>query len=431
MEQPTIIDKIPQRSTEDYLNKGRKELTNHLRTELAKDKGKTRRAKFSDFLSKRIWSWVYHYFKSRFGVKVKYRAYSGGETGIYKLKKSEEATSQYINIAITSDWATDTPESFLVCQQMKKHNPDYTIHVGDTYFVGAPHEIKKNFVRPNSPWIRGNIGSFAVMGNHEMYARGEAFFEHLLPTLGIKTPDGKYDGQKTGFFVLENDYWRIFGLDTGYHSVGKPIIELLPFFAPKAEFDKIIIDWLNDVVKLGDANDKRGIVILTHHQFLTAFNKEGEYKTPGNQLASIIKNDRKILWLWGHEHKLSVFAKAKIKGGLFAYGRCIGHGGTPVEIESATFKKSSKKYGFDKLVVTDARKKKVIKNVPIGYNGYAVLKIRDNELKVEYYDQDNFLFSEKWIADTATGDIKGKIEVPADCPLNHEPGKNWDDACNE
>ena len=433
------IKNMPERSVKEYLHNKRSELTNHLRTELSKGKGagllkgkrRTRRKKITDFLGKEIWSWLYHYIKSRFGKKAKYRPYPAGETGVYKLTKSAGSANEYMSIALASDWATDTKESEGVCQQIKKHEPDYTVHIGDIYFVGAPHEVKRNFIFRHSPWVRGNTGSFAVMGNHEMYARGEAFFEHLLPTLGIKTINGNYDGQKAGFFCLENDYWRILGLDTGYHSIGIPIIEFLPFCSPDARLDKILVNWLKETVRLGDPNDKRGLVILTHHQFITAFKGETEFSVPAKQLASIIGKDRKIIWLWGHEHKLSLFEKAEIRDNIFVYGRCIGHGGTPIEIKSGGFTKSPKKKGFNKLVMFDNRIEQVIEKTALGYNGYAVLNIRDNELKIEYYDRHNKLLSEKWTADISAANITGSIEVPPDCPLKPEQGKTWEDACKD
>jgi len=52
-------------------------------------------------------------------------------------------------------------------------------------------------------------------GNHEMYARGMAYFDVFLPRLGLAggTP------QQASFFCLENDHWRFIALDTGYNSV--------------------------------------------------------------------------------------------------------------------------------------------------------------------------------------------------------------------
>jgi hypothetical protein len=419
------------RSSNEYFQNIRSELTNHLRTELSKGRSKGRMQKLSNFLSKQIWSWLYHYLKSRFGPKVQYRSYTDGETGVYKLTKSTGTAGEF-SIAIASDWASDTNESAGICRQIKdKHNPDYTIHIGDIYFVGAPHEVKRNFVYPDSPWVRGNTGSFAVMGNHEMYARGEAFFKHLLPTMGIKTSKGTYDGQKAGFFCLENEYWRIIGLDTGYHSIGTPIIEFLPFCSPNSHLDKIHMSWLKDTVRLGDPNDKRGIIILSHHQYITAFNTESEYAVPASQISSLIGRGQKLIWLWGHEHKLSLFEKATIRDDLFVYGRCIGHGGLPIEIKSRSFTTSPKKKGFSKLVMFDKRQKEVIDETEVGYNGYAILKILGNALRIEYYDHKRLLFSEKWKADINAGSIKGEIEIPENCPLEPQPGKNWEDACKD
>lgn len=103
-----------------------------------------------------------------------------------------------------------------------------------------------------------------------MYARGEAFFESLLPSLGIRNADDSYAGQKAGYFCLQNKYWRVIGLAIGYYSVGKPLLEFLPWFAPDCHFDDKQMEWLKNMVKLGDPNDKRGVLVLTHPQFISA-----------------------------------------------------------------------------------------------------------------------------------------------------------------
>ena len=45
-----------------------------------------------------------------------------------------------------------------------------------------------------------------------------------------------------------------------------------------------------------------------------------------------ILGDREVIWLWGHEHRLAVYGKFQSKNGIKAFGRCIGHGGMPVEL---------------------------------------------------------------------------------------------------
>jgi hypothetical protein len=413
----------PSRSQDDYLDLSRRVFINHWRTEASKSKGKSGFNKIKDFLTSRFWDWIYYYLSSRFGPDWRYQPYPAGETGVYEIDDGKAV------IAIAADWGTDTPESYEVAREMLGHNPDYTIHLGDTYYVGAPHEIRQNFVDAGSPWVRGSKGSFAVLGNHEMYARGIAFFKYQLETLGLKNADGKYTGQKAGFFCLENEYWRILGLDTGYHSIGKiPILELLPWFAPDCHFDDILIDWLYKELKLDDSDDKRGLVIMTHHQYITAFAGEGEFLVPAEQLAAIIGKYRPVIWLWGHEHKLSVFEKVQVGEGITAYGRCIGHGGMPIQLYGDAFKIDKSTHGYDKLVLADKRVRQQNGGCPLGYNGYALLTLDDEKLDIGYHDVDKLVLSESWTVDIKTGAIYGEIHKPDGSELETIENKALSDA---
>lgn len=413
----------PKREATDYITPlpSRSELVSHLKTEVAKQRPSHA---ITDFLTKTFWSWIRHYVKSRFGKKAVYRVYTGSDTGVYTLSANEPAT-----IGITSDWATDTDESHAIAQAMKGHKPDYTIHVGDTYFVGAPAEIYSNFVAKGCPWVRGRRGSFAVLGNHEMYARGDAFFDCLLPSLGPTDANSNYMGQNAGFFCLQNEHWRILGLDTGYNSVGTPILEFLPFCAPKCGFEQSVIDWLRDVVKVGDTNDKRGLVVLTHHQFISAFKNETEYQKPADQLSALFGEKKQVIWLWGHEHKLA-FYQALQTGNLTVYGRCIGHGGTPVELDAKAFQKAAKQKGFKALVAFDDRERKIVKDTKtrLGHNGYVVLTLDDEALEIASYDETNRLVTETWTVDRQTGVIQGHIEPTPGCALALADHKDWSDA---
>jgi Calcineurin-like phosphoesterase len=332
--------------------------------------------------------------------------------------------SSTITIGIVSDWATGTPEAREIGLNLKTKKPDYTVHLGDTYFVGTSEEIEANFGHGN--WARGNTASFALLGNHEMYSRGIAFFDKLLPSLGLRTVDDVYEGQQAGFFCLENDHWRILGLDTGYHSITKiPGLEMFPWFAGDGHFDPILLNWLKNTVKLGDLTDKRGLLILTHHQYISGFRDESEFQKPAVQLATLIGKDRPVIWLWGHEHKLSVFEKAQIGDGITAYGRCIGHGGMPIEINGNDFIPSARRKGFPKLLAFDKRQKDVILDTPVGHNGYVLAKIKNEELVLEYRDEKKALFTETWKVD-AKGKITGTIQPSNDMEL--VCGKVWEDA---
>ena len=361
-----IKSDLIKRDQKDYIDLSRSEAENHYKTEESKVvKKKVVRKnvalnKVADFFETNIFSWVYHYIKSRFGLKHKFQTYElTDDKGIYKMEKSSQDGKEEITIALASDWATDTVESDLIGDLIANKDPDYTIHLGDTYFVGMKDEIRDNFLAKNCSWHRGSSGSFALLGNHEMYSRGISYFRDLLPSMGVYSKEKKkYTGQKASYFCLENDHWRVVSLDTGYNSVGIPLIEYL--FKPKCDFRKEILTWLKDDVKIDQ--DKRGIVIMTHHQYCTAFEKEEEYVKPAEQLAEIIGKDRPVIWIWGHEHRLTLFGRYSSEKGIAAYGRCIGNGGMPIEFKNKLIPERVKDRN---LKLYDERVYSKIKNVEI------------------------------------------------------------------
>ena len=402
------------RTQDDYKALSRSVAANHFNTEVKKSEvkadakettGEIKTAAqrklhlLKEFTTKTIWQWLKFYVMNRFGRKADYQTYSGADRGIYYLQGKNGTAS----IGVVADWATFTFESCEIATKMAEQTPDYTVHLGDTYYVGEPKEIAANFLGDDCPWPRGSQGSFVLLGNHEMYARGIAYYEKLLPEMGIKS-GSKFSGQGAAFFCLENEHWRILGLDTGYHSIGKvPLLEMIPFLAPNCHFDDKLMQWLEYDVKLGNPDDKRGLVVLTHHQYLSAFKGETEYKKPAEQLAKFIGKDRPIVWIFGHEHKFSMYEKAQLGSGVTAYGRCIGHGGMPIELKD--FKKDDGKKGFSKLAMVDTRE--TVAGSELGFNGYALLKVSGAKLEIEYRDLNGPLVTEQWLH--ANNEIKGSV----------------------
>jgi hypothetical protein len=232
-------------------------------------------------------------------------------------------------------------------------------------------------------WPRGSRRSFALNGNHEMYARGKAYFDQLLPALG----------QQASYFALRSDHWLLIGLDTGYNSVGIPVLEKL--FTPGCKLPDPVLTWLRDEVKLG-LDVSRGIILLSHHQYYSAF-EEG-YEGAARQLESLIH--RPVLWLWGHEHRLALYGKARgRKSGLEAYGRCVGHGAMPVEdLEKEPRADDARRL---RLALYDRRPRLTLpeSNQTIGYNGYADLTFDGPGLTIEHRDiEDRLLVREQWRA---------------------------------
>lgn len=395
---------------EKYINLGHTEAENHARTQMelyeehVKNTSEVTNA-ISSFFKTNLLGFAWHYLKSRFGPRHPYQAYPrNGDIGVYTLQSSAPSRSE-INISILSDWASDTSESDSVAHSVAKHAPDYTIHLGDVYFVGTPKEIENNFTAPHASWYYGASGSLVLSGNHEMYSNGNAFFQHLLPAMYVQQAEIRKT-QQAGFFCLENEYWRVIGLDTGYTSVGRPFLEVLS--PPDCHLKKEQIVWLRDVVKIGDPEDRRGLVFLSHHPNTSSFREE--YKIPGEQIRKLIGHDREVVWLWGHDHRMVVYHKNKNGKGPIAYGRCIGHGGLPVEINMP-----SDKMEADKILYYDRRVRKVLKRRAIGYNGYVNLNLNQEILTAEYRDlEETIVFEEQWQVNRETGELNWKVNKVLD-----------------
>ncbi len=339
----------------------------------------------------------------------KYQAYLNPEVnnGIFKMTSEPD---KEITIALLSDWASDTFESHNIAQLVGEN--DYSIHLGDTYYVGNSKEIADNFNNTiGAPWPYGRLGSFALLGNHEMYSSGRGYFTQLLPYMGIYKGDHT-NQQEASFFCLENDYWKIIGLDTGYNS-------LRGIFGIKANHDLKLhqwqMDWLRERVLLN--NNKKGIIFLSHHQNFSAF-RDDDHNEPAKQLASLLGSERIVLWFWGHEHRLALYGCNQLPNGAKLFARCIGTGGMPVELGK---KPGSSTFGDPvnrSLVIYDERERKVIgknNDIRLGHNGYAILKLKDNNLTVEYYDDNDnnqqgvrrLILEENWTVDKNTGKLEG------------------------
>jgi hypothetical protein len=342
------------------------------------------------FSPKQLCKWIWEYLSHRIGPRHPFQVYvvSDHDHGIYKLESDNE-----IRIALAGDWATGTDEAHLVGELIKKFDPHYSIHLGDVYYVGDRTEVDENFLGIKNQesqfepclWPYGSRGSFALNGNHEMYARGFAYFDRMLPTLGLIT-NGKPLGQKASFFCLENEFWRIIALDTGYNSIGLPILEYI--FRPGCALRPEQLDWLRTVV-WGRKEDSRGIVILGHHQYYSRY--DYWYPKQAKQLAEFVSGP--VLWFWGHEHRMAIYDEFGVRDGIRAFGRCIGHGGMPVDLPPARPKHSQCVVEF-----TDERHYPNDENLKIGFNGFAQLSMQGNRMTVRYVDvRGTVIFSEVWV----------------------------------
>jgi hypothetical protein len=319
-------------------------------------------------------AWALTYLAHRMGPKEPLPTYDGsGQTGIHPMPDTGR-------VALYGDWAAGTQVAGRIADHIRAAAPEHTIHLGDVYFVGDEDEARENFLGQavaGSPWRPvafppGTQGSFALNGNHEMYARGKGYFRQILPALG----------QHTSFFALENDHWRVIALDTGYHAITWPLWELL--VKPDCHLPDAALAWLKPVLAQTAA---KGTILLTHHQPFSFY--EAGYPRIAEQIAALLGGP--VLWFWGHEHWMSIYAPVTPAGALEVHGRCIGHGGMPCEPPGA---QRNAQYP---ILIEDHRIVNPGEAVSLWPNGYAMLGFDGPDLRIEYRDgEDALVAHESW-----------------------------------
>jgi hypothetical protein len=371
--------------------------------------------------------WILTYLTYRFGMRHRFPDYSGlADSGVYPLAPDSplngESPEEEIRVSLASDWGTGTPEANLVANHIRRSCPHFTVHLGDIYFVGDSNAVLGNCLGdPRGrkvhavTWPKGARGTFALNGNHEMYANGRGYFDIFLPKLGMRrTPMLEAEGQKASFFALKNHYWIIVGLDTGYNSVGVPILERtaylkrIPHLGGDCSLPSAVLRWLAREVQ--PELEGRGVILLSHHQYCSAF--EGRFVKAGRQLFEFIR--KPVLWFWGNEHRMAIYGLTAVERGIAAYGRCLGHGGMPINIRAKPRINPQR----SPLVLYDDRQCRRVSGTPVGYNGYVNLTFRGRRLAIEYRDireGDNRVLTESW--EVHNGILRGKdIRLQASDP---------------
>jgi hypothetical protein len=372
-----------------------------------------------------FWKWILPYLRDCLHSNIPYRAYPVGKSGIFDIPSPADGSP--LRIAVAGDWGTGTVEADTVAKNMKLSSPHVTIHLGDVYYMGESGEIDENCLGQRTKsysgvyWPIESLGSFALMGNHEMYSGGHAYFDVFLKKLGVLNPDKTVkDPQSASYFCLETEHWLVLGLDTGYHSGGVPAfaaipgLNKIPFFNIDARFDDKMLAWLKQTMNTLKAKGSfnKSILLLTHHQPFSSFDRA--YTKPAEQLVELgFLDGREFVWLCGHEHRVTVYKQQTIANKLRAYPRCIGHGGMPVAITKLGRSEPSIAYYDPRQHPIDNEDP----NTMVGYNGHVVLFFSGAELTIEYHDivDDNLLLRETFIP-TGTGGFQHSTFEPPNSP---------------
>jgi hypothetical protein len=323
-----------------------------------------------------LWAWLRYFIPAKLPDDRKHAT-----RGVYTMPET-------CRIGLAADWGSDTDSSVRVAEQMRAQENDINIHLGDVYFVGDPAEYDRIFIGETpgneGSWPRGTheprpdataLGAYAMCGNHEMMAGGYGIYERTMPHLG----------QDTSYFVLENSHWRVVALDTGYTAWRNPITiglfeHVLKKFKLFRGLNHAHMRWLREVA-FKDANDPRPVILLSHHQPISAY--ELDYPRIASQLRPWM--NRCPLWFWGHEHRFTMYGTADVLGQRVR-GRCIGHGGMP---EAPDFTPTIAEWAKS-VVVTPKQGRGVPDESGQTYAmcGWCTIAFDGPTLRVEYWEED-------------------------------------------
>jgi hypothetical protein len=266
-------------------------------------------------------------------------------------------------IALFADWATGEPPALSIKAAIESRTPEYTIHLGDTYYAGFADEVRHNLI---ACWPgRVQVGkSFVLNGNHEMYSGGNAFFD-LLPIFG----------QSSTYFNLGNKYWRLIALDTSYPERAGD--------TPASSWGELVdieVKWLAAQVEhAGSFVPPARIILLTHHQLFSAFDGEALGKYLRDPLKAYLDSGAIYAWFWGHEHRGIVYAP----NATYNFkARCIGHAGFP---EAPSKRKDAAH--IDQFPIDWIEERCEPTNAWYGMRGYALLRLNGPSAGVDYIDQ--------------------------------------------
>lgn len=267
-------------------------------------------------------------------------------------------------IALLSDWGTGLYGAPVCSESIQKDgNFDVVLHLGDVYYSGDVDEVKERFLK-FWPKAKESTINRALNANHEMYSGGKGYFDHILPAFG----------QKSSFFAMQNDYWLLVGLDTGYSE---------------HELHGSQAEWLIELVK--NKREDQRVVLFSHHQPFSLYEGQG-HKLVG-QLAPLLQARSIHAWYWGHEHRCVVH-EPHAHWGL--RGRCVGHSGFPyfrdkfdVPLAEPGWQGREGKNLVPAAKVLDGPNAYMEgKASKYGPNGYVVLEFNDRDLKERYLRPD-------------------------------------------
>ncbi|WP_263384448.1 metallophosphoesterase family protein [Granulicella arctica] len=275
-----------------------------------------------------------------------------------------------VSFALLSDFGTgnfgagDSP-STKISKFVPTLNPDYTIHLGDTYYAGTSGEEVSNLI---NFWPTGSKGSFTMNSNHEMYSGGGPYFNEAVGGPTFNKLQSPYS-----FFALENTHWIIVGLDSAYYS---DVLTL--YMNGTLGTGNAQIAFLQEIAKKG-----KKVIVMTHHNGLP------ESGIPGaaplqlftEVMGAFAGQAPPAYWYWGHAHAGVAYTALAEQNGMLC--RCIGHAALPWGLSSdlQAGQAQGKVEWFEQCNAGDPDN-----NLRV-FNGFLGLQLNGPDLVETFYDE--------------------------------------------
>ncbi len=255
------------------------------------------------------------------------------------------ATDLPLSLYLFGDWGTGLALARAVTdriagqlRQLDGARQAHAIHLGDVYYAGCPDEYESRMVPlwPVPDERREEIGSWSLNGNHDMYSGGHGYFDTMLRKRALLRWHADGNGAPSSFFLIENQDWQVFGLDTAWNLpsfsgavLGRPTLK--DYGGQNGRLTRGQVEWM-----AARRDDRKGCILLTHHQPASSRSDEGQHSRHAiNMLRAAGIYHRIDAWIWGHEHRCVVFKpKAERVNPVLRiapqFCACLGNGGVPV-----------------------------------------------------------------------------------------------------
>jgi hypothetical protein len=282
-------------------------------------------------------------------------------------------------LVVVGDWGTGLPRARDVATHMHEAIDSalgdgrqvHVLHLGDVYYSGFESEDKKRFLDlwPVTPaQADAGVSSWSLNGNHDMYSGGFGYFGTLLGDPRFRAQRSP-DGKPTSFFRLRSPSWDFVGLDTAWDTDVTSNGQIAVLQDPQARY-------VADVA----AGSPRKLVLFSHHQLVSFYDKADLGTTLPGKLAPVLQKDRVTAWWWGHEHRAITYGGAS---GV-RYPRCLGNGGVPILPDHAPPAGSSPDVTWHSTRTVREHGQKWTRF------GFAVLDLHPDRIEVAYIDDDGF-----------------------------------------